>query len=412
MPNIYSRFLHNSLYRNSIYLMLSTVVMAFFGFFFWIIAARLYSTEQIGLATTLVSIMGLITNFSLLGLNNTLIRYLPKSQQKNEKINTAFTLVILTTFVVSLSFVLGIHILSPKLLFIRQNFFYSLLFILFMIFYTLQTLTESIFIAYRTTNYILAKNTILSVAKLILPFFLVTLSAMGIFMSFGFASIISFILAFVILIKRFQYSYAIVINIDLVKKLAKFSFANYITTFLTGLPTLILPIIITNNINPKTSAYFYIDIMIANMLYIIPLATAQSLFAEGSHNEKGIRSHLKKSLQIIGTLLIPAIIITVLFGKYILAVFGKGYASDGFFFLQLLAISGIFIAINYLGSVLLNIEHRIGLLVMFNILTASSILLFSLIFLRFGLVGIGYAWILGQAISSLLYGYEIKRYFI
>jgi O-antigen/teichoic acid export membrane protein len=70
--------------------MLSTEVMAVFGFFFWIINARLYSAEQVGIGITLISISSitLISSFSILGLGNGLIRYLPTSERKNKKINT------------------------------------------------------------------------------------------------------------------------------------------------------------------------------------------------------------------------------------------------------------------------------------------------------------------------------------
>jgi len=72
--------------------MLSTGVMAVFGFFFWVINARLYSAEQVGIGTTLISIMTLISSFSILGLGNGLIRYLPTSERKNKKIDTFVSL--------------------------------------------------------------------------------------------------------------------------------------------------------------------------------------------------------------------------------------------------------------------------------------------------------------------------------
>ena len=68
--------------------MLSTGVMAVFGFFFWIINARLYSAEQVGIGTTIISTMTLIPSFSILGLGNGLIKYLPMSDRKNKKIST------------------------------------------------------------------------------------------------------------------------------------------------------------------------------------------------------------------------------------------------------------------------------------------------------------------------------------
>ena len=87
ISKLYNYLSNDSLYRNSIYLMLNTGVMAVFGFFFWMINARLYSAEQVGIGTTLISIMTLISSFSVLGLGTGLIRYLPTSERKNKKIN-------------------------------------------------------------------------------------------------------------------------------------------------------------------------------------------------------------------------------------------------------------------------------------------------------------------------------------
>ena len=80
------------------------------------------------------------------------------------------------------------------------------------------------------------------------------------------------------------------------------------------------------------------------------MVTSQSLFAEDSYSETELKVHLKKAIKIISLLLIPAILVTFLFGRYILLAFGKEYSSEGVIFLQILAISGIFLSINYIGN--------------------------------------------------------------
>ena len=118
----------------------------------------------------------------------------------------------------------------------------------------------------------------------------------------------------------------------------------------------------------KFSAYFYLDMIIANLLYVIPTATSQSLFAEGSYGEIELKVHLKKAIKIISLILIPAILVTFLFGKYILLAFGKVYSSEGVIFLQILAISGIFLSINYICNAILNIKHKIKVIILLKIL--------------------------------------------
>jgi len=105
---------------------------------------------------------------------------------------------------------------------------------------------------------------------------------------------------------------------------------------------MVLSILITNSIGVK--------------FYVIPMATSQSLFAEGSYIETELKMHLKKAIKIISIIIIPVIIVTSLFENYILLAFGKKYSDEGFILLKLLSISGIFISINAIGGVILNIK--------------------------------------------------------
>jgi len=389
--------------------MLSTGVMAVFGFFFWIINARLYSAEQVGIGATLISIITLISSFSLLGLGNSLIKYLPTSDKKNKKINTSFMLVGLTSIFISIFFLVFLKTFSPKLLFVRENIIFSLLFVLFVVFSSLNIISESVFIAYRSSKFVLIKNTISSIAKLILPIFLVALGAYGIVVSMGIAMAVAFLLSLVFLILRFNYSPKPIIDKIVVKKMIKFSLGNYIAGFIGGLPATILPILITNLIGAKFSAYFYMDMMIANLLYIIPMATSQSLFAEGSYRERDLKIQLKKAIKIISIIIIPAIIVTFLFGKYILLAFGKEYSSEGVIFLQILAISGIFVSINYIGNSIFYIKNRIKLIILVNFIGASIVFSLSIMLIHQNLLGIGAGWMLGQGIISVIYLLFIKK---
>jgi len=191
--------------------------------------------------------------------------------------------------------------------------------------------------------------------------------------------------------------------------MTKFSLGNYIAGFIGGLPVMVLPILITNSIGAKFSVYFYIDMMIANLLYIIPMATSQSLFAEGSYRERDLKIQLKKAIKIISLILVPAILVTFLFGKYILLAFGKEYSSEGVIFLQILAISGIFLSINYIGNSIFFIKHRIKLIILVNFIGASIILSLSIMLIHQNLLGIGVGWVMGQGTISVIYLFFIKK---
>ncbi|MDD5192297.1 MAG: archaeosortase/exosortase family protein [Candidatus Nanoarchaeia archaeon] len=401
----------DTLYKNSLYLMLSTFIMSVFGFVFWMINARLFTTEQVGLATTIISAASLITSIAGLGLGAGLIRYLPGSERKNEKINTCFTLIALFTIVVSVIFLLVIDFTSPKLHFIKENMLLAFIFIIFLVISSLGGLIDSIFIAYRNTKFVLLENSIYSVLKLVFPFLLVSLGAYGIFGSYMLAITSGAIVSFFVLIYRFNYKPKFAFYDSIIKKIGKYSFGNYLAGIISALPTLILPLIILNNIGAETSAYYYMAMTIASALFIIPNATSNSLFAEGSYDEKNLKHNIWKAIKLIALFMIPAIIITIFFGKYVLLLFGKQYSSEGYMFLNIMAINGIFVAINAVIASIIKIRKQIPALITRSTLSAILILGLSLLFMKqgYGLLGIGYAYLIGQIITAIMFTWVVWR---
>ena len=397
------------LFRNSFFNMASTFILGALGFVFWIIIARLYRTEDVGIATTLISLMTLLSSFTILGLNVSLNRYLPKSDHKNELINSSFVIVTLVAFFACVVFFLGLQSFSPQLIFLRSNIFYIILFTLFVTCCSWNILIDSIFMAFRAAKNILIKNTIISVLKLIFPFALTAFSAYGIFAANSAAFAIGVFIAFAILLLTFKIRPSISVNVSLVKETSAYSFANYIADFMFNMPFLVLPVIILNELSAKYAAYYYVAAMLQNVLRIIPLATAQALLTEGSYDETELKNHVKKAVITISAILLPAIAIIILGGDLLLRVFGKNYADESFHFLQIYSVSTIFAAFLLIANAIMNIKHQIKSLVISNTIAAFLTLYLSCSFISGGLLGIGWGWILGQAIASLVSLFLITR---
>ena len=399
----YGDVMGDSLYRNSIYLIVGTLLMSVLGFIFWMIGARLFSTEQVGLATTLISVMGLITSFSLLGFNSGLIRYLPSMEERDKKINTSFTLIAIVTVIISAIFLLSVRMFSPKLMFIHDNVILAFVFIFFMVFASFNSLIDSVFIAYRSAKFILLKNSIYSLLKIALLSSFVWLGAYGIFSSHMAGLIVGFFVLFFILIFKFDYKPKFAFYDSIIRKIGRYSFGNYLAGFIGGLPSMVVPILILNKLGAESSAYYYMAMMIATLLFTIPQATSNSLFAEGSYDIKNIKIQIKKAFKIIALLLIPAILIVASLGQYVLLLFGKEYSVEGFRFLQLMAFSGVFVGMNGIFGKLLRVKKRIRALIVISVISMALILGLSYLLVDYGLWGIGLAWFIGQAVISVVY---------
>ncbi|MFH1134318.1 MAG: oligosaccharide flippase family protein [Nanoarchaeota archaeon] len=386
----------DSLFRNSFYLMLSTYVTTGLGFFFWMINTRLYQPEDVGLATTLISVMGLIISLSGLGMGVALIRFLPNSKQKNRKINSCFTIVTLFTIVVASIFVLGIQFFSPKLIFIQHNIYFGLLFVFFMVVMSLFTLSESVFIAFKRNIFVLYKNTIFSIIKLVLPFLFVFLGAYGIFLSWTLSAAIALSFIFIVLIVKFKFSMKAVIYDSILKKIFSFSFANYLSGMFNILPSFLLPIMITHYLTPQDTAYFYIALMIAGLLYIIPQSIANSYMAQVITNSSKQNKYLINSIKYIIFLLVIPIGLIILLGRPLLSLFGNEYSSQGYGPLVVLVLASIFIAVKSLYGSILILKKEIYKIILIHGIIAFTILILCLFFHN-SLMGFATSYLIGQA---------------
>ncbi len=66
-----------SLYRNTFYLVLNSGALTGTGFLFWLVAARLYPDQAVGLAAAAIAAMRLLVLIATLGLDYGLIRFVP-----------------------------------------------------------------------------------------------------------------------------------------------------------------------------------------------------------------------------------------------------------------------------------------------------------------------------------------------
>jgi O-antigen/teichoic acid export membrane protein len=393
----------DSLFRNSFYLMLNTGIQAVFGFFFWLIAAHIYNATDVGLATSLISAASLTAVFSMLGFNNVIVRFLPTSQRKNEQLSTAFTLSAVASILAAVIFLLWAVSTRSPIIQASHLVFLTILFIIYVFVVTINSLVESAFIAYRNTLYILIKNLVLSALKLALIFFVVRLGYIGIVSSTVAATLVALLLGYFWLMSRFSYRPTIAIDKETIHETKNFAMGNYFGTLFGVLPSMTLVLIVVSRLSAQDAAFFYIPSMIITVLNVIPSSTAQSLFAEVSHDEAGLIKYFKNSLKHLFALLIPAVIAIWILGGYVLHFFGPGYAAAGTEPLQILALAGLIAAANYLGDTLLNIKKMSTMYVVMNALNSIAIVVPAYIVAPHGLVAIAWAALFGQVLTAAIY---------
>lgn len=394
----------DKLFANSFWLMLNTVVLTALGFFFWTVIARFYPPTEVGLATTLISAMNLIITIAGLGLGVALVRFLPSSKDPNKSINTTVVVSALVSVAISALFVILIGIFSPKLAFVQQNFFYGLFFIFSVVISLLFTILDNIFLSYNVSYFTVLKSTIFSVIKIILPPFLIAFGVIGIFGSWVLGTVIALIAAIYILVSRKLYQPKLEIHENLLYEILPFSFGNYLANLVRLLPSMVFPLFITELLSPESTAYYYTAFMVAGLLNIIPNATSSAVLAEGSKNPEGYKEAERKAIAITFALLLPSAIVMFILADFIMLLLGKAYSDNAAGLLRIFCLASFLVAINFFYGTKLNIEKRVGAIIIRNVIivfvTFASWYFF---FLDMGLNGIGWAWTAGMAATVPMY---------
>ena len=394
-------------YSNAFYLVMTSAIASLLGFVFWIIVARFYPPEDVGLASAIIAAMGLVAAFAGLGLGMGLIRFLPHSgENANKMINTALTINILASTVGAFIFIAGLSFWSPALIFIRENPIYLAAFVIFTVASGMLNLTGNTFIARRQAGYVVAQNLTFSLLKLPLPILLAAFfHSFGIFASWGISICVALLVCFLLFLPRVQSGYRpfFALNRKVVNDIMHFSLATYISNLLWGAPAMILPIMMINLSGAELTAYFYIAWTIAGAPAIVSGALSTSLFAEGSNDEDGVGLNIWRSLKISFLTLVPAIILILAVAPWLLDLFGAAYAANGATLLRILALSALPLTINIIYLAIKRVEKKLKVLVGLSAFAAVATLgLTYLLLPRMGINGAGIAWLITQGTIALV----------
>ena len=391
LNNLY-RKIHDPLYRNAFLLTLSMLVASALGLFFWIIAAKLYSKEDVGVATALFSTGALLVTISRLGFDQTLTRFFPQGDKSK-----IFSSIIIVTTIITIIFAISLAFIVvpflPSLELIRSNFIF---FVVFVILLSYSIIASSAFVASRKAGSSLFLNVIMG-SRLVFLFPLIAVGALGILGSLTAAYFITMLFSVVMLYRigiRFR-----AIDWGFLRKSFWFSIGNYTSDVLNAIPVLILPAIVLQILGPTDAANYYIAYALASIMFIVPSAFSTSLFVEGSHGED-MSVNTKKALKVSFLVLIPAIIAIYIFAESLLGLIGKDYAAESKELLIALSFSAFFVSIYATFITNFKVRTEVKKMVILSAVNCVLLIVLSIALMaQYGVNGIGYAWIIGFALS-------------
>lgn len=392
------------LLQNSFFIMLSTATMGFLGFLFWLIAARLFRVDQIGVATTLISATNLLSYVSLLGFNSTLITSLPKSSSKDEIIDSAVLLVFAAAVVVALGYILIVPEFTPELAFVRASIPLLGGFVVLTAFNAVNLVTDSAFIAYRAARFnFLVDGVIQGGTKLVLVV-VIGFGSYGLFLASGVAAAVAFLASLTFLVLRFSYRPHVRIRLGTVRATIGVSAANYFANLFNIMPIMALPLIILNLRGAADAGFFFVPFQVASLLYAVTYGVSQSLLAEGSQAGSELGALTRRTAKVQTGLIVPATIALILLAAPLLAIFGGAYRQSSLVTLIVLAAAAPAVALNTWTTALLRLTGGMAPLVWSNVLFAAIVCGLGAAWAKHGLYAVALAWLFGNLFSGVAGG--------
>ena len=406
-----ARLKGDSLTRNSVGIMGTTVVNALLGYGYWTLAARRMPDASVGLGSAVISAMVVLSLTVHLGAGAGLIARLPKRRRGEEWLLTVvgvqlvsmlITLVVAVAAVVPLALtVRPLHVLvtSPGL---------AVAFVLGAVFWTGSDLMDYVFIAERRTDLMLLRNGVSSFSKLAALAALVWTSAghgpLDLAGTWAASGLLGTLVGAAICHRRIHP----IRRIDPAKlgpeliALARPSLMHHLISVGGLIPTYLLPMAVTARLGAKDNAYFYVTWMVGSAIFMISPAVSSALFAEGSHDTGRLRqTSIRSLLATLGAIVIPAGLLCLI-GRRVLGVFGAHYAAAGYVLLVVLILSAFPDTVTNVAVATLRVRDQLPGAVLIN--GAMAVLAVTgawFLTPRLGILGAGVAWLGAQTAGAV-----------
>ena len=404
------------LYRNGYLLILSSAATSVLGLLYWMLAARYYSADIVGLNSALVSAMMLLAGISLFSLNSALIRFVPLAGRATPRlIALSYLFSLVLSAIVSIVFCLGAGTMSATFRFLTDSPLWLVSFVLATMAWGVFSLQDSALTGLRESFWVPIENITFAVIKIVLLIgFAGILQQAGVFASWNIPVILSLplvnFLIFRHLIKRH-----VLATVDkaaplILSQIVKYSAGNYLGTLFYLAYTTLLPIVVASRFGAAANAYFYIPWTIASGLQLVALNMTTSLTVEATFDQAQLASYCLRVLKQSLRLILPFVVIILLGADFILRLFGTAYAVEGAALLRWLSLATLPNVIVAVAISLARVKNSTRTIVLIQ--GALCVLGLGLSYALFpvaGITGVGLAWLASQTVVAVVLVLTVLR---
>jgi O-antigen/teichoic acid export membrane protein len=418
----------DSLVRNSLYLMASTVVTAGLGYVFWVVAAHTFTSREVGISAAIISLCSTTALLTYVGPFAMLIERLPATEGSSAWTATLIRMCVATAAVTALATAIAIPILrrSPD----YRAFFNAappvIIAIVGAAAWTLVNLLGAAFISARRASRLLLIQTLVSGIKVLLVFPLAAAGGVGLIKAWVASALLGVGLGAAWLVPGMRLGrtpgYRPHRRLDLTTGgrqgsgqrprhrrpsesnavFARRLLGQHLTSVGGAVTPLILPVLVVLRLGVTPNAYFYITEMLGAAFFMVSPSVAAAVFAEGVRANADLRTVVAKALRVIMIMLAPPMVIMIAGGRLVLGLFGAPYAAAGYGLLILLAIAALPDAVSNVAVAVFRVTHKLEYSMALNLgILVVTVAGAWVLMPRFGLEGVGIAWLAAQTLGAI-----------
>jgi len=396
-----SSLLRIPLYQSASALVLTTGANAGLGLVYWTLAARLFTTEEVGRGAASVAALQLVSMLGCTGLTPALIRFIPASRAGTRRL-------VQGTYLagVSLALLCGAGVLVASELFIEALAVPGFIYLAAVVVWALFTLQDGALIGLRREVWVPAENALYGVAKIILLLALSTGGAWAIFVSWSLSAVLLVVPVNLALFLKFIPAHARAERGERNEfspgEIGRFSGANHVSGLLMAAPDFLMPIMVLEIEGATDNAFFYAAWSLVWPLRLIANNIANAFTAHAADDESGARDLWVKAGLLMVAIFVPLVLILTLGSNPLLRLlFGREYASSGDLVMVLLAPGLLPYAFVSLGVAMARVRRQmVRLLVLSAAYALVSLPLSIALISGIGIEGAGLAWLLSQFVVA------------
>ena len=388
LKGIWSRARPGLLIQNAIALMISSGGTAVVGIIFWIVAARVATTAELGRATAEIAAMLLLATLAQLSFGSIFERFLPVAGELTHGfVRRAY----LICTAVGLVLAVGYLALGFGRSFIPSSVGWRALFIASVVTWTIFALQDSVLIGLRASKWVAVENIAFSVGKLVLVPVTIALTATeGIFIAWT-APVVPAIAAvswylFRHRIPEHAAAGASTEAMPSTRSLVVLASAQYASLLSNTFLPAIVTLIVIQRLGATANAHYYLPAMISTNLGLFCWGIVRSFLVEATSEPGALRRHANSTIRALAVVLLPSVILGYIFAPTFLRIFGNSYATHGTTLMRMLLISLLGSTVSVFYSAFAWLDQKVWWMTARTV--ASSIIYLVMVYTLIGRLGI------------------------